>query len=299
MERRDSLGCLVGFLLFLLGWYFWGRVESEVEGKGTTLNSNDPPSLNTSILDSKVIDEPSACGVNTVESRESTFNEPRKTIEKTCVPPYLQQLYHIIMERKGYLIHVTEAANLPSILKHQAILSMNMLEEMEITPHFMSTDISRDLDCRNNTENYVKLALDESYPMFNAAIYHGRLKRPAIIMIHPRIILEKPVKIAPKNSASNNYFFVSSLSEDEKIKLLDFDRIYKPIRSWEEYEILKDSKQAEILVKDAVPLAYFMKILVPRGYQIDRNLAGNVVVVPCDTRSFLRYSFAERCKRWW
>lgn len=299
------MGCIFGFLLFLLGWYFWGKLESyveeKVEEKHEETNTINPYAANVENSDTTVAEQPKILVTNTttVETKNTTTEKLVQTTEKTCAPSSLQQLYRIIMERKGYLIHVTEAANLPSILKYHAILSMNMLEKMSISPDFMSSDVSRELDRRNNTKDYVKLAFDESYPMFNSAIYYNRLKKPAIILIHPRIILEKPVKIAPKNSASNDYFIISNLSEDEKIKLLDFDKIYRPIYSWSEYQVLKNSKQAEILVKDSVPVTYFMKILVPHGYRIDRILSNNVPISFCDTRSFLRYSFADRSKGWW
>lgn len=278
------MGCLFGLLLLVLGWWIWKKSEELDIDTPETLNLLGKDEIATTKRGS------GSGGVKVEEVDNDVISNAH---------PHLQKVYHIVMERKGYLIHVTEAANLNDIFKHGAIFSVNMLRKMDIKPIFMSTDVSRSLDRRNYTEDYVKLAFDESYPMFNAAIYHGRLKEPAIILVHPRIILEKDVKISPRNSASNDYFAMSNLSEEEKAKLLQWDVIYKPVRSWDEYWSIINTKQAEILVKDSVPVSYFLKIAVPYSAQINQGILKRLPISRSNTRSLLRYNFAKNEEGWW
>jgi hypothetical protein len=147
---------------------------------------------------------------------------------------------------------------------------------------------SQIMDYKKQTKSYVHLAYDESYSMFSAMIYYGRLIDPAIIKIDPRIILEKTCKFSDSNASSYDARIGSAR---EIVPHLDFATIYKPkdeIKSLWAFKYYKRQKQAEILVKNEIPLNYIQEILIPENFD-DSTINTIIPIRKCNTRSILRY----------
>ncbi|MGB9819934.1 MAG: DarT ssDNA thymidine ADP-ribosyltransferase family protein [Pseudothermotoga sp.] len=229
--------------------------------------------------------------------------------QTTDVPEYLKELHSIVMERKGYLVHVTESENLTNIFALGGLLSLGELQSRNVSVKHISDDLSRNLDSRNKTLDYVKIAFDESYPMFSERIYRRKVKSPVIIKISPKIILDLPVKISPRNSASNSYkekFLY--MDEPTKFKHLDFEAIYTKPKTWDEYKKLKKTKQAELLVRKCVPVKYFMEILVPMDFPLPDNVPKHMKITRAKTKKILSldlkdqsaypYEFEEEGEDW-
>ncbi|BBE31759.1 hypothetical protein OSSY52_19000 [Tepiditoga spiralis] len=185
---------------------------------------------------------------------------------------YVKKLYNIIMKKKGYILHVTEYENLKSIIKEKGIYSVNNLKWKKIYPKYITDNLSKKLDKKNNTNDYVKVAFDESYNMFSAKIYYKKLKNPVIIKIDPIILLEKSFKLSNTNSTSN-YAKIGNCSEI--LDLLDFDIIYERYGIREKNKnYIKSKKQAEILIKDKVDYKYIKEIILP--YEKDNIKSFNI-----------------------
>lgn len=202
-----------------------------------------------------------------------------------------EYLYKEVVERKGYLIHVTERKNLAGILECKNILSLQNLKKNDIKPAFMTDEISRNLDHRKGFDEYVHLAFDESYPMFSAKLYYLQLNDPAIIKIDPKIITdhEKDILLSDTNSSAS---LAKTGSINELLSSLDFQIIYFPkdqITNTKIYQNLKKKKQSEILVKEKIPLEYVKEIYVSTAKGL--NITDNMKITETDTCKKLRLNF--------
>ncbi|MDI3473075.1 MAG: hypothetical protein PWQ20_1276 [Thermotogaceae bacterium] len=217
-------------------------------------------------------------------------HQKTREIEKPKVSSDIyEQLYSIVMEKKGYLLHVTEFKNIPSILKH-GILSQNKLEEKKITPSYITDDLSKNLDSKKGTQDYVKLSYSEYYDMYSGVIHYERLRNPSIIKIDPRIILDKKDELlfSNKNSTKSDAK-IGNLTEI--FPKLNFEKIYKKPRNFQEKSHLKEYNQAEIMVKDVIPTEYFIEIILPENKKGKVAIPEGIKVSYGNTTSMLYKKF--------
>lgn len=176
--------------------------------------------------------------------------------------PYLMKLYDTIKSRNGYLIHVTEYSNLKSIIDSKNIYSNYLLNDKKMHVNLMTNDLSQSLDNNKELNRYVHLAYDESYDMFTAKIYYKQLIEPVILKIKPEIIYKQYTLFSDTNSTSN-CARVDII--DNIYNYLNFDKIYCKNITWDDKNLNKKYKQAEILIKDKIELSYINEIIIPYG----------------------------------
>lgn len=166
------------------------------------------------------------------------------------------------MEKGGWgFIHVTEYSNLQSIIDNGGIYSLEEVENLELDVDYISSIDSRNIDKFKKLHKYVRLAYTCQYDMISAAVYSGKLKNPAIIVISPEILKVDNVQYTTQNAVANNCVLYSD--EDDVFDKLDFKKIWS-IRDWTNAnnQVYKDARQSEILVPNCVELEYFCYIIV-------------------------------------
>lgn len=171
------------------------------------------------------------------------------------------KLYNHMNDKGWGFIHVTEYDNLQSIINSKGILSLKQIENNKVNVSFISSLDSRGIDRYKGLDNYVRLAYTCQYDMLSAAVYHGKLRNPAIIIISPEILKANNVKYTTQNAVATNCMLYSN--EDDVFGKLDFQKIWT-IRDWTNANIqsYKDARQSEILIPDFVGTEYFCRIIV-------------------------------------
>lgn len=152
------------------------------------------------------------------------------------------------------LFHFTDTRNLILILELGGLFSWKALETKGITiPAPGGDSLSRDLDERNNLENYVRLSFSRTHPMLTKAKSEGRIQREFVIEISPDVIFFNDTKFSNKNAASNRRSFNlgNSLGAFRTIRFDVFAQSY-----WDEET--KPFFQAEILVPQHIPREFIL-----------------------------------------
>lgn len=137
------------------------------------------------------------------------------------------------------LFHFTAPENLASIRQY-GLLSWQELERRNISHIPASSTLSRNLDSRVGLEDYVRLSKSQNHPMFEAAIYYGRIRRLVWLKINPNVIDLPSTLFSDDNATSNR----ATINNDKNTALNS------------------TSPQAEILVKTRIDPA---KIIFPEN----------------------------------
>lgn len=247
------------YFILLIIFYVW---IFSLKGKNTSKNKGND---NISKKDEKQKSDYVVKG----EDRLSNYDITVKEIENENYnykenSYYLMKLYNAIVSRKGYLIHVTEYGNLKSIIDSKNIYSNYLLNNKKMHVNFISNELSQTLDNNKELNKYVHLAYDESYDMFAAKVYYKQIREPVILKIKPEIIFKYGTLFSDTNSTSN----CARIDIIDNIyNYLNFDKIYFKNVTWDDKNINKKYKQAEILVKDRIELSYINEIIIPYGKQ--------------------------------
>lgn len=110
-----------------------------------------------------------------------------------------------------YLYHFTSPKNIPSIKKY-GLLSWYELTRRNI-PHVpASNTLSRNLYCRHNLEDYVRLSLNQNHPMYNRALIEGRVSKLIWLKIDP-IVMDFPDTLFSSDNATSNRAVINSRKE--------------------------------------------------------------------------------------
>lgn len=116
--------------------------------------------------------------------------------------------------------------------------------------------LSRSLDRRDGLQYYVRLSFTHQHPMMYAAMTEGRLTNPVILEIDPEVIFWKDTKFADRNATRNGDNVGDTLEDFKKIH---FSSVKQP----NHFSLDTDeqpSYQAEVMVKNFVPLKYITNI---------------------------------------
>lgn len=142
------------------------------------------------------------------------------------------------------LVHVTDYGNIELIKRHGGIFSKQAMSEYGIRPgKYASSELSWELDKRNNLWDHIHVSIQKSPMMYVSAI------NPVTLLIDSRFIFAHETRFSDKNSADNGAIIGSAFE--------DFARINFQIakgRWGTEYE--KKLFQAEILVKHHIPIEF-------------------------------------------
>lgn len=169
------------------------------------------------------------------------------------------QEFQVILEqhRIKKLYHFTDRENLQSIINNGGLYSWADCEEKGITiAKPGGGNPSRKLDKKHGLEHYVRLSFTKRHPMMFVAKDDGRINDPVILEINPEILYEEDTLFSDKNAASNDAHVGGTLDDFKKIH-------FKSVTASKHFDLEESEQpyfQAEILVKNFVPLKYIANI---------------------------------------
>ena len=156
------------------------------------------------------------------------------------------------------LYHFTDFDNLESIIANGGLYSWADCEEKGIKiAKPGSSSQSRSLDQRDGLEHYVRLSFTPDHPMKYVAMNEGRISNPAILEIDLETALWEETLYADRNATKNGACVGGAL---EDLKAVRFGLFSRMMRYFDMSEEAKMHYQAEVLVKNFVPLKYITNI---------------------------------------
>ena len=169
------------------------------------------------------------------------------------------QDFQLILEQHQIkkLYHFTDRENLQNIINNGGLYSWADCEEKGITiAKPGGGNPSRKLDKKHGLEHYVRLSFTKRHPMMFVAKDDGRINNPVILEINPEILFEENTLFSDKNAASNDAHVGGTLDDFKKIH-------FKSVKASKHFDLEESEQpyfQAEILVKNFVPLSYITNI---------------------------------------
>lgn len=166
--------------------------------------------------------------------RKEDWNEIRRLIEQHSIE---------------WLYHFTDAKNVPSIRRLNGLYSWGYLEARSIAiPRPGGNQLSRDLDCRDGYEDYVRLCFNDNPPMLIAAHRNGSIPNPVIIAVDPEVIYWEETRFADMNATHNDATTGTDIAAFNAIQLQ-----VARANTWDGEEE-KKWRQAEVMVKTHIPI---------------------------------------------
>lgn len=156
------------------------------------------------------------------------------------------------------LYHFTDFDNLESIIKHGGLYSWADCEEKGIKiAKPGGGDLSRSLDKKGRLERYVRLGFTGDHPMKYVAMEDGRISNPVVLEINLEAALWDDTLYADRNATRNGANVGGTVDDMKAIRFGLFNRM---MRYYDMTEEAKMHYQAEVLVKNFIPLKYITNI---------------------------------------
>lgn len=102
------------------------------------------------------------------------------------------------------LYHFTDRSNIASIIKNGGLYSWGECENKGI--HIScpgGSELSHELDKRDNLQNYIRLSFCKHHPMMYYAMKESRIKDPVILEIDPDVLFIKGNIFSDRNAVKN------------------------------------------------------------------------------------------------
>ena len=155
------------------------------------------------------------------------------------------------------LYHFTDRDNLQSIIENGGLYSWADCEQKGITiAKPGGSDSSRSLDSRDGLQHYVRLSFVTQHPMMYVAMNDGRISNPVLLEIDPEVIYWKDSKYADRNATKNGARVGGTIENFEAIH-------FSAIKAQKHFDLPDEEQQfyqAEVLVKNFIPLSYIKNI---------------------------------------
>lgn len=156
------------------------------------------------------------------------------------------------------LYHFTDFDNLESIIKHGGLYSWADCEEKGIKiAKPGGGDLSRSLDKKGRLERYVRLGFTGDHPMKYVAMEDGRISNPVVLEIDLEVAFWDDTLYADRNATRNGANVGGTVDDLKAIRFGLFNRM---MRYYDMTEEAKMYYQAEVLVKNFIPLKYITNI---------------------------------------
>lgn len=155
------------------------------------------------------------------------------------------------------LYHFTDRENLESIIKNGGLYSWADCEQkgISISKPGGSLD-SRNLDKRDNLQNFVRVSFVREHPMMYVAMNDGRISNPVVLEIDPEVIYWQDSLYADRNATKNGALVGSSIDDFSQLHFNSF-------KAKKHFDLDADEQkfyQAEVLVKNHIPLQLIKNI---------------------------------------
>ena len=156
------------------------------------------------------------------------------------------------------LYHFTDSDNLESIIKHGGLYSWADCDKkgIKITKPGGSSQ-SRSLDSRDGLEHYVRLSFAYDHPMQYVAMKDGRISNPRVLEIDLETAFWEDTLYADRNATKTGAQVGGTVDDLKAVRFGLFNRMMKYFDMSEE---AKTYYQAEVLVKNFIPLKYIKNI---------------------------------------
>lgn len=155
------------------------------------------------------------------------------------------------------LYHFTDRENLESIIKNGGLYSWADCEQKGISISKPGGSMgSRDLDRRDNLQNFVRVSFVREHPMMYVAMNEGRISNPVVLEIDPEVIYWQDSLYADRNATKNGALVVSSIDDFSQLHFNSF-------KAKKHFDLDADEQkfyQAEVLVKNHIPLQFIKNI---------------------------------------
>lgn len=155
------------------------------------------------------------------------------------------------------LYHFTDRDNLEGIIKNGGLYSWADCESKGIQIQKPGgSDLSRNLDYRSNLQNYVRLSFTAQHPMMYVAMNDGRISNPVILEIDTEVIEWQDTRFSDCNATKSDANVGESLDDLKRIH-------FSSVKARKHFDLDEDEQpyyQAEVLVKNFVPLKYIKNI---------------------------------------
>ena len=155
------------------------------------------------------------------------------------------------------LYHFTDRENLESIIKNGGLYSWADCEQKGINiPKPGGSMSSRDLDKRDNLQNFVRVSFVKEHPMMYVAMNDGRISNPVVLEIDPEVIYWQDSLYADRNATKNGALVGSSIDDFSQLHFNSF-------KAKKHFDLDADEQkfyQAEVLVKNHIPLQFIKNI---------------------------------------
>ena len=155
------------------------------------------------------------------------------------------------------LYHFTDRENLESIIKNGGLYSWADCEQkgISISKPGGSLD-SRNLDKRDNLQNFVRVSFVREHPMMYVAMNDGRISNPVVLEIDPEVIYWQDSLYADRNATMNGALVGSCIDDFSQLHFNSF-------KAKKHFDLDADEQkfyQAEVLVKNHIPLQFIKNI---------------------------------------
>lgn len=155
------------------------------------------------------------------------------------------------------LYHFTDRENLESIIKNGGLYSWADCEQKGISISKPGGSMSsRDLDRRDNLQNFVRVSFVREHPMMYVAMNDGRISNPVVLEIDPEVIYWQDSLYADRNATKNGAHVGSSIDDFSQLHFNSF-------KAKKHFDLDADEQkfyQAEVLVKNHIPLQFIKNI---------------------------------------
>lgn len=170
-----------------------------------------------------------------------------------------QEFENVLKEGKiTKLYHFTDFDNLESIIKHGGLYSWADCRDKGIKiPKPGSSGSSRSLDERDHLKHYVRLSFVEDHPMKFVAMNEDRISNPVVLEIDLEVALWEDTLYSDRNATRSGAIVGGDFANLMTIRFGLFNRM---MRYFDMNDEAKMHYQAEVLVKNFIPLKYITNI---------------------------------------
>lgn len=153
--------------------------------------------------------------------------------------------------------HFTDRSNLESIMRNGGLYSWgDCIKRGIIIEHPGGSDLSHSLDRQENLQDYVRTSICKRHPMMYNAMNDGRIKNPVILEIDTDILYQEGNIFSNKNAVRSD---ASKGSDFSNFQTIHFETALRNTQ-FDIEDAEKDYFQAEILIKNHIPLHYILNI---------------------------------------
>ena len=169
------------------------------------------------------------------------------------------QEYQAVLDQNGIttLYHFTDRDNLESIIKNGGLYSWSDCEQKGIKISKPGGGaLSRQLDMKDNLQDYVRVSFTAQHPMMYVAMNEGRISNPVILEIDPEVALLDGTLYADRNATRSGANVGGKTDDLKKVH-------FKSLKARKHFDLDEDEQpfyQAEVLVKNFIPLEYIKNI---------------------------------------